>query len=164
MTSLGLLAPLIPSAPDRFAERWNALRDAVCGRLAPGVTLPGAGKPPPMYLASARSSHWSAIGGDADGWLAFLEPWATFDRSLAAITHTRSGNPPPIAKRIDLTLADGPPSLGERGRLRCCPSDLTAVFRRLLAYPVEHVLIRLTSTDPCRDLTEVRGRWETRET
>ena len=111
----------------------------------------------------ARSSHWSAIGGDADGWLAFLEPWATFDRSLAAITQARSGNPPPIAVRIDLTLADGPPSLGERGRLRCCPSDLTAVFRRLLAYPVEHVLIRLTSTDPCRSRRGAPAVGDTRD-
>ena len=54
------------------------------------------------------------------------------------------------------------PTLGERSRLRCEPADLADAFRRLRAYPVEHVMVRLASTDPCRDLAEVRRRWETR--
>ena len=76
-----------------------------------------------MYLASARTSHWAAIDGDADGWMAFLDPWPDLDRTLDAITRLRNGIPPPIALRIDLTLGEGAPRLEERGRLHCRVSD-----------------------------------------
>ena len=113
-----------------------------------------------MYLASARTSHWAAIDGDADVWMAFLDPWPDLDRTLDAITRLRNGIPPRVALRIDLTLGEGAPRLEERGRLHCRVSDLAAVFTRLRDYPVEHVMLRVVDEDPERVLRTVRAVWD----
>ena len=112
-----------------------------------------------MYLASARTSHWAAIDGDADVWMAFLDPWPDLDRTLDAITRLRNGVPPPVALRMDLTH-EGPPRLEERGRLHCGVSDLAAVFTRLRDYPIEHVMLRVVDEDPERVLRTVRAVWD----
>ncbi|MEP6649268.1 MAG: LLM class flavin-dependent oxidoreductase [Lapillicoccus sp.] len=147
---------------DLFAARWRALRAAVHGHVGAGVQLdlPGPLTPPPLYLASARRSHWAAIDGDADGWMAFLDGWPLLDQTLSAVTMTRGGNAPPMAVRVDLTLDGGPFRLGERGRLHCSPDVLADVFRRLRCYPVEHVMIRVVGPNPQRDLRAARAVWD----
>jgi alkanesulfonate monooxygenase SsuD/methylene tetrahydromethanopterin reductase-like flavin-dependent oxidoreductase (luciferase family) len=147
---------------DRFAGRWRDLRAAVAGQVGTTVELavPAAWTPPPMYLASARTSHWAAIDGDADGCMAFLEPWPDLDRTSDAITRVRNGIPPPVTLRIDLTLGEDAPRLEERGRLHCRVSDLAAVFTRRGEYPVEHVMLRVVDDDPERARRTVRAVWD----
>lgn len=147
---------------DVFADRWRELRAAVAGQMGSTVelALPVPWTPPPMYLASARTTHWSAIDGDADGWMAFLEPWLDLERTLDAITRTRSGAAPPVALRIDLSLGDDPLRLEERGRLHCRVSDLADVFRRLRDHPVEHVMLRVVDDDAESVLRTVRAVWD----
>lgn len=147
---------------DVFARRWRAVRDSLDGHLRCDVDLPltTPWTPPPMYLASARQSHWSSIDGDADGWMAFLEPWSDLERNLSAISSTRSGTPPPTALRVDLSLEHSTPWLAERGRLHCSPAHLAEVFHRLSDYPVTHLMLRIVSQDPRTDLTTVRSVWD----
>lgn len=149
-----------------FRETWCAVRSALHGDVGAELSfaLPTPWTPPPMFLASARRSHWEAIGGHADGWMAFAAAPGEMSTTLDMIRSVH-GQDLPLALRVDLRVLDkcqAPARLPTpaRGVLSCSLDQLRDLFGMWLALPIAHLLLRMTGPDPTADLHAVREIWD----
>lgn len=123
--------------------------------------LPPGHVPPPMYLASANPSSWAAIGGQAEGWLAF----AAADDELRS-QHRRiqsiSDGDVKVAVRLDVQLIPGQerstPTF-TRGRATCTRGQLADLLARWRELPIDHVIVGVRGASQRRDLSTVIECW-----
>lgn len=142
---------------------WSRIRAALRGDAGEGMhfALPPNHTPPAMYLASADPAKWTAIGGQAEGWLAFA---AADDelRSQHGRIQSLTGGHIEVAVRLDVRLVDGPESSAPsftRGRATCTRRQLAELFARWRELPIDHVMIGVRGPDPRRDLPAVLDCW-----
>ncbi len=152
-------------SPDVFRHQWSVVRSALRGRVGAGLSfaLPKDWVPPPMFLASARRSHWEAIEGEADGWMAFATARRQLDTDLIMISSV-CGGIPPLALRLDLHLLpdhDAPATLPTpvRGRVACTRRQLHDLVSQWTDLPLAHLMVRLTGPTPWTDLHAVTEIW-----
>ena len=124
-----------------FASEWWCVRRALQGDAGDGVRLdvPGAGPPPPVYLATTDTERWRAVDGDPDGWLAFATEEARFESQLAELGRI-SGGDVAAAVRFDATVvhpSDAPTQLAapERGRVEASLDQLAGLLARWRRMP-----------------------------
>lgn len=120
------------------------------------LTIPAPSDPPPLYLATADTERWRAVGGDPDGWAAFAAPEGArlLRAARRALPHlrstTRGGRTP---RRTVVPAAEAPlRAVPERGRVVGTTGQLVELVRRWRLRAATHLMVNVRSADPVGDL------------
>ena len=149
-----------------LATDWSRIRAALRGDAGEGMRflLPPGYVPPPMYLASANPASWEAIGGQAEGWLAFAADDDEMRSQHRRIQSLATGDVA-VAVRLDVQLVEGRERSSPtftRGRATCTRRQLASLLARWRESPIDHVMIGVRGEAQRRDLSTVLECWHGR--